>query len=51
MGAIDLVAKSDPLRQEWGRLHGLSLLTLVVRLGAAIGAFVTAFSQLPRGDA
>ncbi len=51
MGAIDLVAKTDPLRQEWGRLHGLSSLTLVVRLGAAIGAFVAAFSQLPRGDA
>jgi glucan phosphoethanolaminetransferase (alkaline phosphatase superfamily) len=51
MGAIDLVAKTDPLRQEWGRLHGLSSLTLVVRLGAAIGVFVAAFSQLPRGDA
>jgi hypothetical protein len=50
MGAIDLVAKTDPLRREWGRLHGLSSLTLVVRLGAAIGAFVAAFSQLPKGE-
>jgi uncharacterized protein DUF4149 len=46
MGTIDLVAKTDPLRQEWGRLHGLSSLTLVVRLAAAVGAFVAAFSQL-----
>jgi len=50
MGSIDLAAKSDPLRQEWGRLHGLSSLTLVVRLLAAIGAFVAAFSQLPKDD-
>ena len=46
MGAVDLVAKTDPLRQEWGRLHGLSFLTLVVRLFAAIGSFVAGFSQL-----
>jgi len=46
MGPIDLVAKTDPLRQEWGRLHGLSSLTLVVRLLAALGAFVAAFLQL-----
>jgi hypothetical protein len=51
MGAIDLVAKTDPLRQEWGRLHGLSALTVVVRLLAGMGAFAAAFSQLPRGDA
>jgi len=48
MGAIDLVAKTDPLRQEWGRLHGLSSLTLVVRLLAAVGAFIAGFSQLAR---
>jgi hypothetical protein len=48
MGIIDLVSKTDPLRQDWGRLHGLSALTLVVRLLASIGAFVAAFSQLPR---
>ena len=37
MGDIDLVLKTDPLRQEWGRLHGLSSLTLLVRLAAGIG--------------
>lgn len=51
MGAIELVAKTDPLRQEWGRLHGLSSFTLAVRLAAAIGAFVAAFSQLPKSEA
>jgi hypothetical protein len=50
MGAIDLVAKTDPLRREWGRLHGLSSLTLGVRLLAAIGAFAVGFSQLSRGE-
>ena len=48
MGPIDLVAKTDPLRQDWGRLHGLSSLTLVVRFFAAAGAFAAGFSQLPR---
>jgi hypothetical protein len=51
MGAIDLVAKTDPLRLEWGRLHGLSSLTLLVRLLAAIGVFAVGFSQLPKGEA
>jgi hypothetical protein len=46
MGAIDLVPKTDPLRQEWGRLHGLSSLTLLVRLAAGAGAFAAGFSQL-----
>jgi len=50
MGAIDLVAKTDPLRREWGRLHGLSSLTLGVRLLAAIGAFAVGFSQFSRGE-
>ena len=50
MGAIDLVAKTDPLRREWGRLHGLSSLTLGVRLLAATFAFAVGFSQLPRGE-
>ncbi|MDL2717147.1 MAG: DUF4149 domain-containing protein [Acidobacteriota bacterium] len=49
MGAIDLVPKTDPLRQHWGRLHGLSSLTLLVRLLAGIGAFAAGFSQLSRG--
>jgi xanthine/uracil/vitamin C permease (AzgA family) len=48
MGAIDLALKTNPLRQEWGRLHGLSSLTLLVRLAAGIGAFAAGFSQLPR---
>ncbi len=46
MGAIDLVEKTNPLRREWGRLHGLSSLTLLVRLAAGIGAFAAGFSQL-----
>jgi hypothetical protein len=46
MGAIDLVPKTDPLRQEWGRLHGLSSLTLLVRLAAGVGIFAAGFSQL-----
>lgn len=46
MGAIDLVLKSNPLRQEWGRLHGLSSLTLLVRLAAGAGVFAAGFSQL-----
>ncbi len=48
MGPIDLALKTNPLRQEWGRLHGLSSLTLLVRLAAGIGAFAAGFSQLPR---
>lgn len=46
MGAIDLALKTNPLRQEWGRLHGLSSLTLLVRLAAGIGVFAAGFSQL-----
>jgi hypothetical protein len=46
MGAIDLALKTNPLRQEWGRLHGLSSLTLLVRLAAGIGAFAAGFWQL-----
>lgn len=48
MGSIDLALKTDPLRQEWGRLHGLSSLTLLVRLAATIGIFAAGFSQLGR---
>ncbi len=51
MGAMDLVLKTDPLRQQWGRLHGLSSLTLLVRLAAGIGAFTAGFSQLGPGRA
>lgn len=47
MGPIDLVSKEDPVRREWGRLHGVSSLTLLVRLAAAAGVFAAGFSQLP----
>ncbi len=50
MGPIDLVPKEDPARQAWGRLHGISSLTLLVRLAASAGVFAAAFSQLPRND-
>jgi len=46
LGAIDLAPKTDPLRQQWGRLHGLSSLTLLVRLAAGVGAFAAGFSQV-----
>jgi glucan phosphoethanolaminetransferase (alkaline phosphatase superfamily) len=51
MGPVDLVPKEDPLRKAWGRLHGVSSLTLLVRLAASAGVFAAAFSQLPKGDA
>jgi len=50
MGAIDLVLKTNPVRQEWGRLHGLSSLTLLVRLLAGIGVFAAGFSQVSGKD-
>lgn len=50
MGPIDLVPKDDPLRKAWGRLHGVSSLTLLVRLAASAGVFAAGFSQLPKGD-
>jgi hypothetical protein len=51
MGPIDLVSKDDPVRKDWGRLHGVSSLTLLVRLAASAGVFAAGFSQLPKGDA
>jgi hypothetical protein len=51
MGPIDLVSKDDPVRKAWGRLHGVSSLTLLVRIAASAGVFLTGFSQLPKGDA
>ena len=50
MGPIDLVSKEDPVRKAWGRLHGVSSLTLLVRLAASAGVFAAGFSQLPKGD-
>jgi hypothetical protein len=46
--AFDLLASTDPLRKAWGRLHGLSSLTLVVRIVCAAAAFVAGFSQVGR---
>jgi len=37
---------SDPLRRAWGRLHGLSLLTLLVRLVSAAAVFALGFRQV-----
>jgi len=50
MGSIDLALKTNPLRQEWGRLHGLSSLTLLVRLAAGVGVFAAGFRQLGRAQ-
>ncbi len=50
MGPIDLVPKEDPVRKAWGRLHGISSLTLLVRLAASAGVFAAAFTQLPKND-
>lgn len=49
MGPIDLVSKDDPVRKAWGRLHGVSAVTLLVRLAASAGVFAAGFSQLPKG--
>ena len=46
--AFDLLASTDPVRRAWGRLHGLSSLTLVVRILCAAAAFVAGFSQIGR---
>jgi hypothetical protein len=43
---LDLVPRTDPLRQTWGRLHALSSLTLLSRIAAA--ATVVALLQPPR---
>ncbi len=51
MGPIELVPKQDPARIAWGRLHGISSLTLLVRLAASAGVFAAGFTQLPKGDA
>lgn len=50
MGPIDLVSKDDAARVAWGRLHGVSAVTLLVRLVASAGVFAAGFSQLPKGD-
>ncbi len=50
-GPIDVVAKSDPLRKEWGRLHGVSALTLLVRMAASAGLFAVAYGAGSKGRA
>ena len=49
MGPIDLVPKDDPARVAWGRLHGVSSVTLLVRILASAGVFAAGFSQVPKG--
>lgn len=46
---IDLVPKSDPLRQDWGRLHAISSILLLVRIAASALVFGLDVSQLSRG--
>jgi hypothetical protein len=48
--AIDLVAKTDPLRRDWGRLHGLSSLALLVRILAAAAIFGIGFAAASGAD-
>jgi hypothetical protein len=42
---FDALPVADPLRRSWGRLHGLSFLTLLVRLVAAVAVFALGFRQ------
>lgn len=42
---FDALDAADPLRRAWGRLHGLSFLTLLVRLVAAVAVFALGFRQ------
>ena len=37
--ALDALAKDDPVRRDFGRLHGLSALALLLRIGCAAGIF------------
>ena len=43
---IDLVPKDDPLRTQWGRLHGVSAMTLLVRIAASAGVFAVAYGAV-----
>lgn len=45
---IDLVPKADPLRHQWGRLHAVSSVALLVRIlssAALFGLGLSAFSR------
>lgn len=46
---VELVPKDDPMRREWGRLHGLSAMTLLVRIAASAGLFAAAYGARGRG--
>jgi uncharacterized protein DUF4149 len=37
--AFETLAKTDPLRRDWGQLHMLSVLALLLRIGASAGIF------------
>ena len=43
---FDTLPAADPLRRAWTRLHALSLLTLLVRLGSAVAVFTLGYRQL-----
>jgi len=43
---FDALPAADPLRRAWGRLHGLSFLTLLVRMVAAVAVFALGFRQV-----
>jgi multisubunit Na+/H+ antiporter MnhB subunit len=45
--AVDLVPKEDPLRREWGRLHGISSLLLLGRLLGVANLFALGFWAVP----
>jgi hypothetical protein len=47
--AIDLVPKSDPLRMQWGRLHALSALALLLRIVCGLGLFGLGMTAQPEG--
>jgi hypothetical protein len=43
---FETLPAADPLRRAWNRLHGLSLLTLLIRLLAAAAVFALGYRQL-----
>lgn len=42
---FETLPAADPLRRAWGRLHALSLLTLLVRLVSGVAVFALGFRQ------
>lgn len=46
--AMELVPKDDPTRAAWGRLHGISSLSLLARVGAALAVFALAYPRAAR---